>query len=74
VIASKYEAQKNPSKGMTKWIGHKSKLFIYSALKSFIPKNRLKKTKHTFDLTLYDDIFEVLLKHTIIKLPGPKVI
>jgi hypothetical protein len=31
-------------------------------------------TRYTFDLTLCDDIFEVLLKHTIIKLPGHKVI
>jgi hypothetical protein len=59
---------------MTEWIGQKSEPFVRSALKLFIPKNWLKKIRYTFDLTLCDDIFEVLLKHTIIKLPGHKFI
>jgi hypothetical protein len=59
---------------MTEWIGQKSKPFVCSTLKPFIPKNRLKKIKYTFDLTLCDNIFEVLLKYIVIKLPGHKVI
>jgi hypothetical protein len=74
VITSKVLGPKNPSKGMTEWIGQKSEPFVCSALKPFIPKNRLKKTKYNFDLTLCDDIFEILLKNTIIKLPVHKVI
>jgi hypothetical protein len=50
VITSKASGPKNPSKGMTKWIGQKSEPFVCSALKSFIPKNQLKKIKYTFDV------------------------
>jgi hypothetical protein len=74
VITSKVSGPKKPSKSMSEWIGHKSKPFVCSALKTFIPKNWLKKIKYTFDLTLCDDIFEVLLKHTVIKLSGHKII
>jgi hypothetical protein len=59
---------------MAEWIGQKYEPFVCSALMSFIPKNQLKKIKYTFDLALCDDIFEALLKHTIIKHPGHKVI
>jgi hypothetical protein len=74
VITSKVSSPKTPSKGMTEWIGQKSEPFVCSALKPFIPKNQLKKIKYTFDLMLCDDIFEALLKHTVIKLPSQKVI
>jgi hypothetical protein len=74
VITSKVSGPKNSSKGMTEWIDQKSTPFVCSTLKPFIPKNRLKKIKYTFDLMLCDDIFEVLLKHTVIKLPVHKVI
>jgi hypothetical protein len=74
VITSTESCPKNPNKGMTEWIGKKSKPFVCSALKPFLPKNRLNKRKYTFDLMLCDGIFEVLLKHTSIKLPGHQVI
>jgi hypothetical protein len=73
-ITSKVSGPKDPSKDMAEWIDQKFEPFACIALKSFIPKNRLKKIKYTFDLTLCDDIFEVLLKHTVIKLPSHKVI
>jgi hypothetical protein len=63
-ITSKVSGPKDPSKGMTEWIGQKFEPFVCSALKPFILNNRLNKIKYTFDLTLCDDIFEVLLKHT----------
>jgi hypothetical protein len=59
---------------MTGCIVQKSKPLVCSSLKPFIPKNRLKKIKYTFDLMLCDDIFKVLLKHTVIKIPGHKAI
>jgi hypothetical protein len=74
VITSKVSGPKDPSKGMVEWIDQKSEPFACVALKLFIPKNQLKKIKYTFDLMLCDDIFEVLLTHIVIKLPGHKVI
>jgi hypothetical protein len=38
VITSKVLGPKNPSKGMTEWIGQKSEPFVYSSLKPFIPR------------------------------------
>jgi hypothetical protein len=72
-ITSKVSSPKDSSKDMAEWIDHKSEPFVCSSLKPFIPKNRLKKIKYTFDLTLCDNIFEVLLKHTVIKLPSHKI-
>jgi hypothetical protein len=72
-ITSKVSGPKDPSKDMAEWIDQKSEPFACIALK-LIPKNQLKKIKYTFDLTLCDDIFEVLLKHVVIKLPSHKVI
>jgi hypothetical protein len=71
VITSKVS---DPSKGMVEWIDQESKPFDCISLKSFTPKNQLKKIKYTFDLTLCDDIFDILLGHNIIKLSGHKVI
>jgi hypothetical protein len=73
-ITSKVSGPKNPSIDMVKWIDWKSEPFACIALKPFIPKNQLKKIKFTFDLTLCDDIFVVLLKHNVINLPSHKVI
>jgi hypothetical protein len=74
VITSKVSDPKDPSKGMVEWIDQESEPFDCISLKPFTPKNRLKKIKYTFDLTLCDDIFDILLWYNIIKLSGHKVI
>jgi hypothetical protein len=74
VITSKVSDPNDPSKCMVEWIDQESEPFDCISLKSFTPKNRLKKIKYTFDLTLCDDIFDILLGHNIIKLSGHRLI
>jgi hypothetical protein len=73
-VTSKVSGPKDSSKGMAEWIDQKSEPFVCIALKLFTPKNRLKKLKYTFDLMLCDDILDILLEDTVIKITGHKVI
>jgi hypothetical protein len=75
VITSKASDSKDSSKCMAEWIDQNFEPFNFClALKSFRSKNRLKKIKYTFYLMLCDDIFDILLEHSVIKLAGHKVI
>ena len=59
VISSKASDMRSTRKGIAGWIDDKSELFICSALKPSPQKHRLEKIKYTFDLTLYDDLFDI---------------
>jgi len=54
-------------KGIAEWIDDKSELFVCSALKHYPQKHRLEKIKYTFDLTLCDELFDILLAKNFIK-------
>ena len=62
------------SKCIAERIDEVSEPFVCLVLKPSPQKNRLKKTKYTFDLTLYDDLFDNLLKNNFIRLIDHKVI
>ena len=66
-----WEAQR---KGIAEWINEKSEPFVCSALKPSPQKRRLEKIKYTFDLTLCDDLFDILLEKNFIKPFGHKVL
>ena len=61
VISSKASDIRSTRKGIAEWINEESKQFICSALKPSPQKHRLEKIKYTFDLTLCDDLFDILL-------------
>ena len=58
---------RNTRKGIAKWINEKSEPFICLALKPSPQKRRLEKIKYTFDLTLCDELFDILLERNFIK-------
>jgi hypothetical protein len=67
VISSKASDMRSTRKGIAEWIDEKSELFVCSALKPSPQKHRLEKIKYTFDLTLYDDLFDILIDKNFIK-------
>jgi hypothetical protein len=65
---SKLRLLKSSYKGMAKWVDVKSDPFICLALKLTPQKNRLKKSKYTFDFTFCDHVFDILLKNNFIRI------
>ena len=65
---------RNTRKGITKWINEKSEQFISSALKPSPQNRRLENVKYTFDLTLCDELFDILLEKNFIKPLDHKVL
>ena len=55
-------------KGMAEWIDNKFDPFVCLALKPTPQKNRLKKSKCTFDFTFCDHDFDILLKNNFIRI------
>ena len=55
-------------KGVAEWIDAKFDPFVCLALKPTPQKNRLKKSKYTFDFTFCDHVFDILLKNNFIKI------
>ena len=55
-------------KGLAEWIDIKSDPFVCLALKPTPQKNRLKKSKYTFDFTFCDRVFDMLLKNNFIRI------
>jgi hypothetical protein len=53
---------------VAEWIDVKSDSFICLALKLTPQKNRLKKSKYTFDFTFCDHVFDILLKNNFIRI------
>ena len=68
LASSKSSCQETTSKCMAEWICEKSEPFVCPALKPSPQKDRLKKIKYTFDLTLSDHIFDALLEHNLIRI------
>ena len=73
VISSKLSDVRSTRKGIAEW-DEKSEPFVCSALKPSPQKLRLEKIKYTFDLTLCDDLFDILLEKNFIKPFGHKVL
>ena len=67
VISSKALDTRSTKKSIAEWINDKSKPFVSSALKPSPQKHWLEKIKYTFDLTLCDELFDVLLEQNFIK-------
>ena len=74
VISSKASDRRSTRKGIAEWINEESEQFICSALKPSPQKHRLEKIKYTFDLTLCDDLFDILLEKNFIKPLDHKVL
>ena len=53
---------------MAEWIDVKSDPFVRLVLKSSPQKNRLKKSKYTFDFTFCNHVFDILLKNNFIRI------
>ena len=66
--SSKLKLLKSSCKGVAEWIDVKFDPFICLALKPTPQKNRLKKSKYTFDFTFCDHVFDVLLKNNFIRI------
>ena len=66
--SSKLKLPRSNCKGVAKWIDMKSDPFVCLALKPTPQKNQLKKSKHTFDFTFCDHVFDVLLKNNFIRI------
>jgi hypothetical protein len=73
VINSKASGLRSAKKGIAEWVDEKSELFICLALKPSPKKHRLEKIKYTIDLTLCDNLFDILLENNFIKLFDHKV-
>ena len=73
LASSKSSCQETTSKCMAEWICEKSEPFVCPALKPSPQKDRLKKIKYTFDLTLSDHIFDALLEHNLIRIVDHRV-
>ena len=73
LASSKSSCQETTSKCMAEWICEKSEPFVCPALKLSPQKDRLKKIKYTFDLTLNDHIFDALLEHNLIRIVDHRV-
>jgi hypothetical protein len=64
---------RSAKKGIVQWVDEKSELFVCLDLKPCPQKHRLEKIKYTFDLTLCDNLFDILLENNFIKLFDHKV-
>jgi hypothetical protein len=73
VISSKASGMESAKKGIAEWVDEKSEPFVCLALKPSPQKHRLEKMKYTFDLTLCDNLFDILLEKNFIKLFDHKV-
>jgi hypothetical protein len=69
----KASGMRSANKGIAEWVHEKSKPFVCLALKPSPQKHRLEKIKYTFDLTLCDNLFDILLENNFIKLFDHKV-
>ena len=67
MISSKVSDVRSTRKDIAKWINEKSEPFVCSALKPSPQKHPLEKIKYTFDLTLCDELFDILLEQNFIK-------
>jgi hypothetical protein len=65
---SKLRLLKSSYKGLVEWVDVKSDPFICLTLKPTLQKNRLKKSKYTFDFTFCDHFFDILLKNNFIRI------
>ena len=74
VISSKASDMRSTRKGIAGWIDDKYEPFICSALKPSPQKHRLERIKYTFDLTLCDELFDILLEKNFIKSLNHKVL
>jgi hypothetical protein len=61
--SSKLKLPISNCKGVAEWIDNRSDPFVCLALKLTPQKNRLKKSKYTFDFTFCDHVFDILLKN-----------
>jgi hypothetical protein len=50
-------------KGIDEWVDEKSEPFVCLASKPSPQKHQLEKIKYTFDLTLCDNLFDILLEN-----------
>jgi hypothetical protein len=73
VINFKASGMRSAKKGIAEWVGEKFEPFVCLALKPSPQKHRLDKIKYTFDLTLCDNLFDILLENNFIKLFDHKV-
>jgi hypothetical protein len=73
VINSTGSGMRSAKKGIAEWVNEKSEPFIFLALKPSPQKHELEKVKYTFDLTLCDNLFDILLENNFIKLFDHKV-
>jgi hypothetical protein len=64
---------RSAKKGIAEWVDEKSEPFVCLALKPSPQKYRLEKIKYKFDLTLCDNLFDILLENNFIKLFDHKV-
>jgi hypothetical protein len=73
VINFKASGMRSAKKGIAEWVDEKSEPFVCLALKPSPQKHQLEKIKYTFDLTLCDNLFDILLENNFIKLFDHKV-
>ena len=73
VINSKASGMRSAKKGIAEWVDEKSEPFVCLALKPSPQKHLLKKIKYTFDLTLCNNLFDILLENNFIKISDHKV-
>jgi hypothetical protein len=66
--SSKVKLSISNCKCVVEWVDVKSNLFVCLTLKPTPQKNRLMKSKYTFDFTFYDHVFYVLLKNNFIRI------
>jgi hypothetical protein len=69
----KASGMRSAKKGIAEWVDEKSEPFVCLALKPSPQKHRLEKIKYKFDLTLCDNLFDILLENNFIKLFDHKV-
>jgi hypothetical protein len=69
----KASGKRSAKKGIAEWVDEKSEPLVCLALKPSPQKHRLEKIKYTFDLTLCDNLFDILLENNFIKFFDHKV-
>jgi hypothetical protein len=73
IINSKVSGMRSAKKGIVEWVDEKSKPFVCLALKPSLQKHWLEKIKYTFDFTLCDNLFDILLENNFIRILDHKV-
>jgi hypothetical protein len=73
VMNSRASGMRSAKKGKAKWVDEKFESFVCLALKPSPQKHWLEKIKYTFDFTLCDNLFHILLENNFIKLFDHKV-